>query len=321
MLFHQLSTSALLRIVEFNDLEQFSAAERFVDSQSIPLRMKAFFAARATLTLPRSTVVLLGSFPRILDAVYDGDDSIVVLAAEPPDRATINGMPIGSNSIGILRGRSTYSALERAPNWYFSMKFDQSVAGRGWPNVMDGLALFEASPLSMSALRSTLTDAFTSASRVPRERPASIVLESMEESLLWALDRVFNGSTAKLVDQRPPGLHLRLVAQIDLRLASDPSAPIYSKALAEELDVSVRSLHSATMSIRGMSLHRYLKLKRLWLVRRRLLSAAPGARIKSFALAHGFWHLGNFSGDYQKLFGELPSQTLARAGGSHPNCE
>ena len=36
---------------------------------------------------------------------------------------------------------------------------------------------------------------------------------------------------------------------------------IYSKTLARDLSVSVRSLHSATKSIRGVSLHRYLKIR------------------------------------------------------------
>ena len=35
--------------------------------------------------------------------------------------------------------------------------------------------------------------------------------------------------------------------------------------------------------------------------------------VKSVALAHGFWQLGNFAHDYRAMFGELPSETLAAA--------
>jgi AraC family ethanolamine operon transcriptional activator len=35
--------------------------------------------------------------------------------------------------------------------------------------------------------------------------------------------------------------------------------------------------------------------------------------VKTVALDHGFWHFGNFSQDYRKLFGETPSETLALA--------
>ena len=272
--------------------------------------MKSFSASRAILALPGATVVLLHSFPRIVDAVCSQANPVIMLPAAPVNGAIINGIPVTNNSIGFGRGNSGYSLFEKAPNWYFWMVFDQSVDERGWPDVMDSLALFKASPQLTRPLRSTLANIFTSVSGYRGDALTTIALEALEGSLLSALDQVFTGNV-RLVDQRPSGLHLRLIHQIDSRLASNPSETIYSKALARELGVSVRSLHSATMSIRGMSLHRYLKVRRLWLVRLRLLSAEPGAKIKSFALAHGFWHLGDFSKDYQKFFGELPSQTLA----------
>ena len=33
------------------------------------------------------------------------------------------------------------------------------------------------------------------------------------------------------------------------------------------------------------------------------------------ALAHGFWHLGQFAQDYRRMYAETPTQTLARAQG------
>jgi AraC family ethanolamine operon transcriptional activator len=313
MLIDELSASRLLRISKFSELERFRAAERFVAAESIPLRVKSFSATRATLVLPRVTVALLGSFPRILDAVHEAPDAVITLLAEPANGAIINGVPVTNTSIGFLRGHARYSWFEKAPNWYFSLKVDRSVAARGWPDVVDDFALFRASLLSLRALRSALARTLVAASGVRGDAMTGADLDAAGETVLSALDLVFTGSNAKLVDLRPSALHLRLVEQIDARLAADPSAAIYSKVLARDLSVSVRSLHSATKSIRGMSLHRYLKLRRLWLVRSRLLAASPGARIKSFALAHGFWHLGDFSADYHQLFGELPSETLARA--------
>jgi len=62
---------------------------------------------------------------------------------------------------------------------------------------------------------------------------------------------------------------------------------------------------------RGISLHRYLRLKRLWLVRKRLLTGHIS--VKACALEYGFWHMGDFSRGYQAHFGETPSQTLAQA--------
>jgi AraC family ethanolamine operon transcriptional activator len=63
---------------------------------------------------------------------------------------------------------------------------------------------------------------------------------------------------------------------------------------------------------RGLSLHNYLRMKRLWMVRQELLSGRPSLNVKACALMYGFWHLGEFSSSYSALFGEVPSQTLAR---------
>jgi AraC-like DNA-binding protein len=57
-----------------------------------------------------------------------------------------------------------------------------------------------------------------------------------------------------------------------------------------------------------------LQRRRLELVRDALL-AEPDRRspVKWFAMAHGFRHLGNFAHAYHAYFGELPSETVARA--------
>jgi hypothetical protein len=53
------------------------------------------------------------------------------------------------------------------------------------------------------------------------------------------------------------------------------------------------------------------------MVRQALESAGPEPPlVKTVALDHGFWHLGHFACDYRDLFGETPSETVARAKGS-----
>jgi transcriptional regulator GlxA family with amidase domain len=90
-----------------------------------------------------------------------------------------------------------------------------------------------------------------------------------------------------------------------------PSRPIYSKDLAVQIGVSVRTLQNATPRSTGMSLHGYIRWKRLMAARHRLLHGATS--VKNAALESGFWHLGDFAQQYQELFGELPSLTLRSA--------
>jgi AraC family ethanolamine operon transcriptional activator len=68
------------------------------------------------------------------------------------------------------------------------------------------------------------------------------------------------------------------------------------------------------VAVNGMSLQRFMMLKRLWAVRAALARARPGALVKTVAFDHGVWHLGRFARSYRAFFGELPSDTLAQAG-------
>jgi transcriptional regulator GlxA family with amidase domain len=70
-------------------------------------------------------------------------------------------------------------------------------------------------------------------------------------------------------------------------------------------------MDDAVQRYRGMSLHRYLRLRRLWLVRKQLLAGTHS--VKACALAFGFWHLSDFSRGYRAQFGESPSETVARS--------
>jgi AraC family ethanolamine operon transcriptional activator len=60
-----------------------------------------------------------------------------------------------------------------------------------------------------------------------------------------------------------------------------------------------------------MSMHRYMRLRRLWSVRQQLLRVTSPQSIKAIALVNGFWHMGEFTALYREMFGEAPQQTLA----------
>lgn len=89
--------------------------------------------------------------------------------------------------------------------------------------------------------------------------------------------------------------------------------PVSAGALALELGISLRSLNEACARSVGLPPGRFLKLQRLNRVRRELLRHRSGTRtVTSLAIDQGFTELGRFAGEYRRLFGELPSETLAR---------
>ncbi len=83
--------------------------------------------------------------------------------------------------------------------------------------------------------------------------------------------------------------------------------------LAGILEVSRRTLYYAFNNWLGMGPSAYFDILRLHAVRERLLAGkAPITRVTDVANELGFNHLGRFSGQYHRLFGEYPSETLAR---------
>ncbi len=83
------------------------------------------------------------------------------------------------------------------------------------------------------------------------------------------------------------------------------------EALARRVGTSRRALELSFQSVLGTSPGQYLLARRLTRVRDQLLGGRDNVTFA--ALDHGFQHAGRFSGQYKRLFGELPSETLRRA--------
>ncbi|PVB60961.1 AraC family transcriptional regulator [Labrenzia sp. 011] len=79
------------------------------------------------------------------------------------------------------------------------------------------------------------------------------------------------------------------------------------------LNVSQRTLQYAVREYVGLSPLAYLRVCRLNRARAALAAASPqDTTITQVAMRFGFLHLGRFAGGYRQMFGETPSETLAR---------
>lgn len=82
--------------------------------------------------------------------------------------------------------------------------------------------------------------------------------------------------------------------------------------LVEVSGVSMRTLYAGFKRYKGVSPMLALKTRRLEAVHEDLLNACGGDSVTDIVFRWGFTHLGNFSRDYKKRFGELPSDTLRK---------
>lgn len=76
--------------------------------------------------------------------------------------------------------------------------------------------------------------------------------------------------------------------------------------------MSLRGLYAGFREHRGISPMAYLRAVRLERVRHDLLNDPAIDSVTAAALRWGFGHLGRFSVEYRKSFGEPPGQTLRR---------
>ena len=83
--------------------------------------------------------------------------------------------------------------------------------------------------------------------------------------------------------------------------------------LARDVGVTSRTLLRTFQETFGVSPKRYLMLRELHAVRRRLLDRCrDDMTVADVLTEHGIWEFGRFADRYRRQFGELPSETLRR---------
>ena len=98
-------------------------------------------------------------------------------------------------------------------------------------------------------------------------------------------------------------------------VAASGDAPPSIEELCASLRTSRRTLQNSFMAVANTTPVHYLRSVRLAAARMQLLSPPAAASVTEVALAHGFTHLGHFSGNYKALFGESPSDSVSQLGG------
>jgi len=142
------------------------------------------------------------------------------------------------------------------------------------------------------------------------------VARSLEETLVHAMIQCLTDNTVAELGSSARE-HARILARFEDFLAENQDRPLYLGEICRAIGVLERTLRRCCHEHLGMSPGRYLWLRRMHLTRRALVSASSQkTTVASIAMDHGFWELGRFSGEYNTLFGELPSASLHRPPGA-----
>ena len=299
------------KIFRFTDIDAFRSSVRHLRVDFTPLARK-ISAEQIILNLPGFDVNCTKSFPRIIDATLAPNCTAVGFAMDEGVPIRFNGVERDRAIIVIGGGGSAYSQVERTPRQYASIIFTPEVRDRGWPETGPNFKIFETSAAAQESLRNLVLHVLAVSSEFADDVDAAAASAAIRESLLAAIDSAFaDVVNTQWTLRANSARQFKVFTAVQAALSGDVAYPVYSGELAARIGVPVRTIHDAVKRYRGMSLHRYLRLRRLWLVRKRLIEGSQS--VKACALAFGFWHLGEFSKSYRSQFGEPPSETLARS--------
>lgn len=308
----RLKASRVLGVERFTDFCEFRANEVLGLGTSTPLRPREFSLSRAILPLQDGLFVFQRSFARRLEVDIGTDRGVGLVVPFSSYHSITNGREIDSSMVNVVRGRVPIKCVEDHPNSYLMMRFNSDMRHRGWADYDSGLGFFRSHDAPMARLRAVILHMFGLASELNDPRQFEALNRPIQESLLACLDATLVPADGLAARRGSFDKHRKLIARLDELVAIFGSRPLYSDDLAAALGVSARTLQTATHAVHGVSLHHYLRLKRLWSVRAQLMIGGNGLTVKAAALGNGFWHMGDFSRGYRLAFGETPSETLAR---------
>lgn len=295
----------------FFDVDEFRSSVRQLSVAFTPF-VRKISAEQTVLNLPGCDVYYTKSFPRIIDGQLAPDCTAFAFTMDDGVPVRFNGVEETLPAISIGTGGSVYTQVEKGARAYVSLIFTPGIEDRGWLAGGPTWRFYVVAPQVLAGLRTLVHRVLATASEFSGDPGGALLARAMSESLLAAADNAISGVvTVPEILRANFSSKFRAFSDAEAAIAEHYDSPIYSNDVARQIGVSVRTLHDAFLHYRGMSLHRYLRLRRLWLVRQRLLAGTDS--VKAAALAYGFWHLSDFSHNYAMQFGESPSVTLARS--------
>lgn len=312
MLLQGLQATPALELVEFPTLDEFIAFEGFGQARNTPTS-GCCGSARAHVDLPNCLLTIQQTFPRILEVNYQISGLLCVVPLLPSVNVTVNGLNGTSFRLMAVRGNASCEIFEPAANLFAIIKLAPSASQRGWPAIDDhSIGFFDVVNVeALQSFRDTVAYVLSLVSRQSTPVRTDVLL-SFEERLLSTLCEALRSSARVALPNQSEKYRL-IVRRMDQFLGYHQAQDIYLAEVAHACGTSLRTLQKATRTVRGMSASRYLRLRRLWLVRQRLASGQASMKVSDIARSHGFRHMGEFSAAYRSTFGESPSDTIVRS--------
>jgi AraC family ethanolamine operon transcriptional activator len=311
---------AVAEQVCWRELDEIAPRLAGVSCVGVSLRPGRDGGMLSSVRLADTSVQVLRGAPMLMLVSSLPRRTTLVKALDGTRRARWNGTPLGADRIAVCDSSRLHDAAYPDDFACLLLSFGEAANDRIAPATAAPEAGAQVAAQARdggAALREL--DRISRAVETLAGRPELLAhpgaAQGLRSSILDAADAVL--AQSRPVAARPArtgSARQQLVHAADAYLRANPARPVYTEELCAAIGASATRLHQAFHATFGISPHRYLKLRRMGMVRAMLLSSSgPWHSVKAAALSHGFWHLGQFAHDYRDLYGELPSETLARA--------
>lgn len=306
----------------FNDPDAYLAALRAMRVTSyVPASFDAFEARLARVNLDRLWLQS-GSetAARSVHVALDPDRRPISFLADDDTQTLLeSGTEVAADTLVFYSPGATQYQRSSGPTSWASMSLTADDLHDAYRLIYDRPVNIpsEARYLTPSAdrlqrLRSLHRTAVSLASSSPHMLANHEVVKSLEHDLTLGMvaciapgdDKRFNRAWYR---------HRQIMGRFSQWLETHGDQPAHLLKVCADLGVPARTLTLCCQEYLGMSPIRYLWLRRMRLARTALLTAEPSTTITAVALNFGFVQLGRFAVSYRSLFGESPSDTLARS--------
>lgn len=146
-----------------------------------------------------------------------------------------------------------------------------------------------------------------------RSALSPLVFKELEQAIIVQLLFASRHNFSDQLDREPLDTAPLHVRRVEDYIEGNWNLPVTIDDLVAVSGVSARTLFRAFEKARGCSPMIFAKRLRLERARELLRNPDEAASVLGTAIACGFANPGHFANDYRKLFGENPSETLARS--------
>ncbi len=240
----------------------------------------------------------------------------------PPEGAFLNHRRIGPDEIGIVRPSQEFflfrpKHIECAMFFPDAAMVERSCAalfGRSLAEITRGAPVVPATHGESTAFGRQLAQLSREAMTDTKPLRVWAALRGGREALAGELVDELLGIICPPEPIRGWSSRQRIVNRAWEVVEEDDEGVVTVSALCARLGVPIRTLDDAFHGCLGIAPKRFLLGMRLNKVRRWLNEHGGDATtVTSAATRFGFFHFGHFAQHYRRLFGEAPSQALARA--------